>query len=62
MITFLLCFIQFLYYVFTKEFLFVGMDSFGIVVVSIFVGFIEFVPELILLRGVLERIVEGEQQ
>ena len=60
MITFLLCFIQFLYYVFTKEFLFVGMDSFGIVTVSIFIGFIEFVPELILLRGVLERIVEGE--
>lgn len=60
MITFILCFIQFLYYVFTKEFLFVGMDSFGIVAVSIFIGFIEFVPELVLLRGVLERIVEGE--
>lgn len=62
MITFTLCFIQFLYYVFTKEFLFVGMDSFGIVVVSLFVGFVEFVPELILLHRVIERIVEREQQ
>lgn len=61
MITFLLCFIQFLYYVFTKEFLFVGIDSFEMVVISIFVGFIEFVPELVLLHRVIERIVEGEQ-
>lgn len=60
MITFTLCFIQFLYYVFTKEFLFVGMDSFGMLVVSIFIGFIEFMPELILLHHIIERIIEGE--
>ena len=60
MITFLLCFIQFLYYVFTKEFLFVGIDSFEMVAISIFFGFIEFVPELVLLHRVIERIVEGE--
>lgn len=62
MITFLLCFIQFLYYVFTKEILFVGLDSFEMVVVALFVGFVEIVPELILLHRIIERIVEGEQQ
>lgn len=56
MITYLLCFIQFFYYVFTKEFLFVGLDSFAVIIVAFVIGMVELFPELIL----LQRFIEGE--
>lgn len=56
MITFLLCFIQFFYYVFTKEILFVGLDSFEMMLVAFVVGMMEVFPEIVLLH----RIIEGE--
>lgn len=61
MITFILCFIQFFYYVFTKEILFVGLDSFEMTLVAVVVGMMELFPEIVLLHRVIERIVEGER-